>query len=124
MQLPPPPVSGSFAKFDVAGTEYEGLVIDINGDGTDFNGNKCPQVVLDRGEAGHLTITCGQAQLWSKTVAAVDSGELRVGVWAKFAHTHVEKRTGGKTLKHFDIKVSEAPASFKASTVSAGHEPF
>jgi hypothetical protein len=125
MQLPKPAVSGSFATFKEIGDSYAGHVVDINGDGTTFSGEKCPQVVLDTAD-GIITVTCGQAQLWSKTVASVEANELAVGKRAKFTLTQVEKRPNGRTLKHFEIKVADADPAFVPSgpASAADEEPF
>ena len=118
MQLPKAPVSGNFASFKEVGDTVAGHVIDINGDGTTFAGEKCPQVVLETADGAHITVTCGQAQLWSKTVTAVESGELAIGKRAKFTLTDVERRPNGRTLKHFEIKTAEPDPAFAATAAS------
>jgi hypothetical protein len=123
MQLPKAPTSGAFVSFkEVGDTSDWGVVTDINGNGTTFNGDPCPQVVLDVNGAVK-TVTCGQAQLWSKTVAAVDAGTLAVGKAAKFTLTNIERRNGGKTLKHFEIEVQDASPAMVAA-VAQREEPF
>lgn len=123
MQLPKAPTSGAFVSFkEVGDTSDWGVVTDINGNGTTFNGDPCPQVVLDV-KGAVKTVTCGQAQLWSKTVAAVEAGTLAVGKAAKFTLTNIERRNGGKTLKHFEIETKDVDAAM-ASAAASADEPF
>jgi hypothetical protein len=125
MQLPKAPTSGAFVSFKNEGdTSDWGIVTDINGNGTTFNGDPCPEVVLNVNGAV-VTVTCSQAQLWSKTVAVVESGELAIGRAAKFTMSKIERRNGGKTLKHFEIETKDADAAMvSASASSATDEPF
>lgn len=122
MQLPTPPAGGSFVSFKNVGDSVTGHVVEISGNGKTMQGEPCPLVVLDV-DGALMNVTCSQTQLWSKTVASVEAGELAVGKRAKFTYTQNEARPGGKTLKHFDIKVGEPDPAF-ASRAAAQAEPF
>lgn len=123
MQLPKPPASGAFVKFADKGDSVTGHVLEIRGDGQTMGGEACPLLVLDTGDE-QVKVTCSQAQLWSKTVTAVEAGELAVGKRVRITLSDVERRPNGHTLKHFEIKVAEADPAFVASAAASAPEPF
>lgn len=59
--------SGDYIKFSEVGDKVVGVVLRI-GLGSDFNGNPCPQIVLDT-EDGEKTVNCGQANLKAQVMA-------------------------------------------------------
>lgn len=122
MQLPKPPASGAFVKFNDKGDSVTGHVLEIRGDGTTMAGEPCPLIVLDNGDE-QVKVTCSQAQLWSKTVDMVTSGELAVGKRVRITLSDIERRPNGRTLKHFDIKVAEPDPAY-AAKAAAADEPF
>lgn len=122
MQLPKPPASGAFVKFNDKGDSVTGHVLEIRGDGTTMNGDPCPLIVLDvDGET--VKVTCSQAQLWSKTVDLVTAGELTEGKKVRITLSDIERRPNGRTLKHFTIDVKDGEPAF-AAKVAAQDDDF
>lgn len=93
------PQSNGFAKWESEGDSVKGEVVDV-GIGQDLNGNDCPQIIVNTGD-DTVTITAAQAMLRSKLLEA----RPNVGDTIAIVFTGVEKRTGGKTLKQFDVAV-------------------
>jgi hypothetical protein len=95
-----------YIKFDQVGDTVTGKIISIRKHTFD-DGKVVPQLLLDvAGE--EKTLTAGQIQLKAKL------SELRPGVGDVLTVTmsNVEKRAGGKTLKHFDVTLGgAAPAA-------------
>lgn len=124
---------------DTAGQHVTGRVIDYAPDGgTDFNGDKCPQVAVELTEpaasfnkAGQRTdfpageivkVTCGQASLKDVIRRANPSaGDLVKITLADFA------KTANGTAKVFKIGIARgqapAPTPAAAAPAAASHEP-
>ena len=95
--------SGEFVKFDRIGDTVSGKVVGLGVKVWD-DGSKSPQleIVTDEGES--KTLTAGQVRL--KLALAEQRPEI--GDHIRVALSDIEKRSGGKTLKHFDVKVTRA----------------
>ena len=106
---------GDFVKFDNVGDTVTGLITGIKAHRFD-GGKVVPQLFLDvSGE--ERTLTAGQVRL--KAELATQRPE--VGDTLTVTLSEVEKRAGGKTLKHFDVQVGRggAPAAAPAATPAA-----
>lgn len=90
---------GDYIKFDNIGDTVTGTVVAIRVHRWD-DGKVSPQVLLDvAGE--EKTITAGQVRL----KAALAEQRPEPGDLLTVTLCDVEKRQGGKTLKHFDVSV-------------------
>jgi hypothetical protein len=95
-------VGGDYIKFEEVGDSVSGIVLSVGAHRWD-DGTVSPQIVLDTDE-GEKTVTAGQVRL----KAALAEKRPEVGDLLSITYTELEKRTGGKTLKHFDVKVAPA----------------
>lgn len=93
---------GEFVKFENVGDEVEGVITAIRAHRWD-DGSVCPQINLTLDDGEDRTLTAGQVRL----KAALVEKRPEVGDRIKVKHTSVEKRAGGKTLKHFDVAVTK-----------------
>lgn len=95
--------SNEFVKFENVGDTVSGKVENI-GRKTWDDGSISPQLDLltDDGEA--RTLTAGQVRL----KLALAEKRPEVGDHLTVTLTQIEKRSGGKTLKHFDVIVKKA----------------
>jgi len=111
---------GDFVKFDNVGDTIAGTITAIRRQRFD-DGQVAPQILLTADDGTERTLTAGQIRLKTKLA------ELRpeAGDHITITLTDVEKRSGGKSLKHFDVKVrpngtaQPAPAVNAAATVPA-----
>jgi len=109
-------VGGNYAKFENVGDEVSGKVINIGAHRWD-DGSVSPQITLET-PTGEVTVTAGQVRL----KAALAEKRPETGDFLTIQLTQIEKRAGGKTLKHFDVTVDKgdpwgtpAPLASKAS---------
>lgn len=100
--------SGDFWKADQIGAQIAGVVVRI-GLGTDFNGNACPQIVLETTD-GEKTVNCGQANLKAQMMAL--NPRPKPGDKMRITFSSTEKATKGD-IKIFTIehKVAEPVAT-------------
>lgn len=107
-------VGGDYIKFDQEGDTVTGKVITVRKHVWP-DGSVSPQILLDvNGE--EKTVTAGQVLLKTKLA------EKRPlpGQTLSITLTEIEKRAGGKTLKHFDVQVGEpVPAAAPAGEYTA-----
>lgn len=107
------PDEGSYIKFEVVGDGNQGRIKSIGRKIWD-DGSAAPQLELACDDGEDRTLTAGQRNLKLRLI------ELRPepGDWISVYLTSVEKRSGNKTLKHFDVVVRSAGAarSEKAQT--------
>lgn len=96
---------GDFVRFESVGDSVTGTITGITTHAFE-PGKPVPQLFLSTAD-GDRTLTASQVQLKALLV------ELRpeVGDVITVTHTKVEKRDGGKTLKHFDVKREAAKPS-------------
>jgi hypothetical protein len=98
-----------YVKFDAVGDTVTGKILSIRKHVFD-DGKAVPQLLLDvAGE--EKTLTAGQVRL------KAELAEKRPGVGDVLTVTlsDIEKRSGGKTLKHFTVTVGGAPAAAPAA---------
>ena len=89
-------------------------------EGTDFNGNKCPELILDV-EGDQLTLTAGQAML--KRLLA--EHRPQIGDRIRITYTGDEKTERGGTKKIFTLEVKTGVGESKIRTQAVADEaPF
>lgn len=105
--------SDDYIKFDQVGDTVTGKIIAVKKHTFD-DGKAVPQLLLDV-DGDEKTLTAGQVQLKAKLA------ELRPGAGDVITVTlsNIEKRSGGKTLKHFDVNVGGTTAAAPAVDAQA-----
>ena len=101
--------SGDFVKFDQVGDKVAGTVTGIRKHRFD-DGSVAAQVLLTTDDGEERTLTAGQVRL----KAALAEQRPEVGDHLTVTFTQNEKRAGGKTLKHFDVKVKRGGGATEA----------
>lgn len=91
---------GDFVKFDRVGDKVAGTITGIRKHRFD-DGSVAAQVFLTLDDGEEKTLTAGQVRL--KALFAEKRPD--VGDHITVTMTQIEKRGGGKTLKHFDLEV-------------------
>jgi len=97
---------GEFVKFETVGDNVAGVITAIKKHRFD-DGNVVPQIYLTTDAGEDRTLTAGQVQLKAKLA----SERPDVGDHLTVTYTQQEKRAGGKTLKHFEVKVRRGVAA-------------
>jgi len=92
---------GEFVKFENVGDTISGVINAVRAHRFD-DGSVVPQILLTTDDDEERTVTAGQIRL--KTALATERPEA--GDHISITFTQEEKRSGGKTLKHFDVKVN------------------
>ena len=92
-------IASDYAKFENVGDSISGTVTGVYAHRFD-DGKVVPKIMLDTDE-GEVALTAGQVRL----KAALSEKRPEVGDKLTVTMTEVEKRAGGKTLKHFDVVV-------------------
>ena len=118
-------VGGDYVKFEAVGDSVAGTLISVGAHKWE-DGSVSPKLLIDTGE-GEKTVTAGQIRL----KAALAEARPEAGDKIKITLTQIEKRQGGKTLKHFDVQVKRAggadgvdPDVLKAMQDKLGATPF
>lgn len=93
-------VGGDFVKFEQVGDKISGTVSAVRAHRFD-DGSVAPQILLTTDDGEEKTVTAGQVRL--KTALAEQRPEA--GDHITITYTQEEKRSGGKTLKHFNVQV-------------------
>jgi hypothetical protein len=97
-------VGGTFVKFDTPGDTVCGVINAIRKHRFD-DGSVAPQILLTDDTTGEeRTISAGQVRL----KAALAEQRPEVGDRITITFTRQERRAGGKTLKHFEVKLTRA----------------
>jgi hypothetical protein len=104
-----------YVKFENVGDTVTGVVIGVGVKRWD-DGTMCPQIILDC-EGTERIVTAGQVRL----KAALAEKRPEAGDTIAITFSQVEKRSGGKTLKHFDVNVSKGDAPAAAPAAPATH---
>jgi hypothetical protein len=97
-------IASDYAKFEVIGDSVSGTVTGVYAHRFD-DGKVVPKIMLDTAE-GEVALTAGQVRL----KAELSEKRPEVGDTLTVTLTEVEKRAGGKTLKHFDVVVAKSGA--------------
>lgn len=108
-----------FFKFDQVGDSIAGTITKIGKHKFD-DGKVATQLGLTTAEGREWTVTAGQVRL----AAALQEQRPEVGDHISITYTQKEPRPGGKTLKHFEVKVRgtgqpAAPAAAAATPATA-----
>jgi hypothetical protein len=102
-------IASDYVSFNEVGDTVTGVVTGVYAHRFD-DGKVVPKIMLDTAE-GEVALTAGQVRL----KAALSEKRPEAGDILTVTMTEVEKRAGGKTLKHFDVTVvkngSPAPAT-------------
>lgn len=110
-------VGGDYVKFDQVGDTVTGRILVVGMKRWD-DGSVAPQLLLDTPE-GEKTLTAGQIRL----KAALAEKRPEEGDTLTVTLSDIEKRSGGKTLKHFTVDVTRkgdpAPAAAPAAAAPA-----
>ena len=99
-----------YVKFENVGDTITGTVVTIRAQKWE-DGTISPQVILDC-EGVEKTVTAGQIRL----KAALAEKRPEAGDVITITFSQVEKRSGGKTLKHFDVTVNKAGGNTPQTT--------
>jgi hypothetical protein len=111
---------GDYVKFDNPGDGVVGDVLNV-GLHTWADGSVCPKLTIRTDDGNDVTLTAGQVRLQS----ALREQRPEAGDRIKVTFTEVEKRPGGKTMKHFDVQVAKGGAKGTVAVVVDDDEaPF
>jgi hypothetical protein len=105
-------VASDYASFNEVGDSVSGVVTGVYAHRFD-DGKVVPKIMLDTSN-GEIALTAGQVRL----KAALAEKRPEIGDTLTVKLTEIEKRAGGKTLKHFDVNVAKgagAPAPAAAA---------
>ena len=105
-------IGGDYVKFDAPGDSVTGKVIAVRKHVWD-DGTASPQLLLETDD-GEKTVTAGQVRL----KAALAEKRPQPGQHVTITLTEIEKRAGGKTLKHFSVEVG-TPVAGKTEAAPA-----
>lgn len=94
---------GDFIKFDNVGDTVAGTINAVRAHRFD-DGKVAPQILLTTDDGEEKTVTAGQVRL--KVALAEQRPEQGDHITITLAQ--IEKRAGGKTLKHFDVQVRQS----------------
>lgn len=111
-------VGGEFVKFDNVGDTISGTINAIRAHKFD-DGSVAPQILLVTNDGEERTVTAGQIRL--KTALAEQRPEAGDHITITF--TQEEKRSGGKTLKHFDVTVTRGTGAPAATAAAPAVQP-
>ena len=103
-------INSDYIKFENPGDTAKGVIVAIRAHKFE-DGNVVPQIILNTAE-GEKTLTAGQLQL----KAMLAEKRPNVGDHITIVFTEIEKRSGGKTLKKFDVQIG---ATLSTATVAA-----
>jgi hypothetical protein len=108
-------VVNEYAKFEAIGDRVSGNITGVFAHRFD-DGKVVPKIMLETDD-GEIALTAGQVRL----KAALAEQRPEVGDNLTVTLTEIEKRAGGKTLKHFDVVVVRgkgAPAAAAPSDLT------
>lgn len=91
--------ASDYASFNEIGDSVSGVVTGVFAHRFD-DGKVVPKIMLDTTD-GEIALTAGQVRL----KAELSEKRPEVGDTLTVTLTEIEKRAGGKTLKHFDVVV-------------------
>lgn len=109
---------GEFVEFVAIGDSVSGIINVIRTHTFD-DGKKVPQILMLTDEGEERTLTAGQVRLKAELVEQRPS----VGDHLSVKLSQIEKRAGGKTLKHFDVVIGRGGAATAPVTAPAPVAP-
>lgn len=101
--------TSTYIRFDQPGDTVTGRITSIQARRWD-DGSVSPELHLEADD-GEVIVTAGQVRL----KAALAEQRPEPGDTITITMTELEKRSGGKTLKHFDVTVDRGSKSGKAA---------
>jgi len=106
-------IGGEFVKFENPGDSVSGVINAVRAHRFD-DGSVAPQLLLTDDSGEERTVTAGQVRLKAELAAQ----RPEAGDHIVITLTQEEKRSGGKTLKHFTVVVTRggAPAAAAPAT--------
>lgn len=112
---------GDFVKFDEVGDAVIGTVKEVR-EGRDYNGNPCPELVLEVSDDGdEKTVTAGQALL----KAALAESAPAVGDRIRITYSgNSQGKPGRNPAKQFTVDVKPGPHEMVQPAVSNSEAPF
>jgi hypothetical protein len=108
----------NYVKFEQVGDTVSGTVQAVRAHTFD-DGKTVAQILLTTDDGEETTLTAGQVRL----KAALVEQRPDVGDHLSVKLTQIEKRGGGKTLKHFDVNVTRGTGQ-PAPAAPAGRQSF
>jgi hypothetical protein len=112
--------SGEFVKFENVGDNVIGIIKTVR-EGRDFNGNPCPELVLENDEGEERTLTAAQVLL----KAALAEKQPQAGDRVRITYSGVGDAKPGKApAKLFTVDVKPGPHELQNVAVSNSEEPF
>lgn len=105
---------GEFISFDNIGDTVSGTINAIRTHRFD-DGKVVPQILLTTDSGEERTLTAGQVRL----KAELAEKRPEAGDHLKVTLSDIEKRSGGKTLKHFTVEVNHGGAPASVATPAA-----
>jgi hypothetical protein len=113
-------VTGSFVKFENVGDSVVGIIKQVR-EGKDFNGNPCPELILEDDDGDERTVTAGQVLLR----AALAEKAPQPGDKIRITYSGVgEGKPGKAPAKLFTVEVKPGPHVMKHPEVAHSDEPF
>ncbi len=97
--------TSDYVTWDNPGDQATGTIKNIS-EGSDYNGNPCPELVLEDADGDEMTLTAGQAML--KRLLAEQ--RPTVGDRIRVTYTGDEKTDRGGTMKVFTLEVKAGQA--------------
>lgn len=105
---------GEFISFDNIGDTVSGTINAIRTHRFD-DGKVVPQILLTTDSGEERTLTAGQVRL----KAELAEKRPEAGDHLKVTLSDIEKRSGGKTLKHFTVEVNRGGNAAEVASVAA-----
>ena len=105
---------GEFISFENIGDNVSGTINAIRTHRFD-DGKVVPQILLTTDGGEERTLTAGQVRL----KAELAEKRPEAGDHLKVTLSDIEKRSGGKTLKHFTVEVNRGGAATQAAAPAA-----
>lgn len=93
-------VADDFVRFETVGDTVTGEILNIRKHVFD-DGKVVPQLILRCDDGAERTVSAGQVRL----KAALAEKRPGIGQTITITLSEIEKRSGGKTLKHFDVAI-------------------
>ena len=103
---------GDYVRFENPGDNVVGDVLNVTMHTWD-DGSSCPKLTIRTDDGNDVTLTAGQVRL----KAELRDKRPEPGDRIKVTFTELEKRPGGRTLKHFDVQVASGGAKGTAAAV-------
>jgi len=102
-------VASDYVKFETVGDSVAGNILAVQVHRFD-DGKVAPKLIIETDDGDEKALTAGQVRLR----AALAEQRPEAGDHITVTLTEIEKRAGGKTLKHFDVQVTRAGAAAAA----------